>query len=377
MKRGLIAIAALFLLYAALQIGLSWSMLVQALDFWQPDQERRLVRLSEEYHRLMTGRDPFLLEQEAGLIRERSAFLVALRQFREGLVGRWVLTFSLLSLGALGVAIGGGALLLRRSLRPALALKEALARHLTGLPPAWPASRDPAIAAMYQEFSGLLRAREQLERQRRAASRVGQWQTTGRMLIHEIKNRLTPINLDVEGLLESGDSALQPGLERISANIGRIGALMNAFRELSGLPSPHLVECDLAGVVRDTAGHIGPGGCILDIGDEAIATVFTDPALLELILVNLIQNARESGADAVHLKVDNGRIGLWDNGPGLPEPLVNSIRTGTLQPGYTTKPGSNGMGLFIVSELCAALGISLGVESSAGGTQFRLEFEHG
>jgi hypothetical protein len=188
MKRGLIAIGALFVLYAALQIGMSWSMLTQALDFWQPDQERRLVALAEDYHRLLTGRDPTLMDQEAALIRERSAFLAALRQFRDALVWRWAVSFSLLSLGALGAAIGGGVLLLRHSLRPALALKEALARHLDGQEPAWPPNRDPAVRAMYREFSELLRAREQLERQRRAASRVGQWQATGRMLIHEIKN---------------------------------------------------------------------------------------------------------------------------------------------------------------------------------------------
>jgi signal transduction histidine kinase len=152
---------------------------------------------------------------------------------------------------------------------------------------------------------------------------------------------------------------------------------MNAFRELSGLPTPVMKNRELAAVVEKSIQDLNLGGfCALETADNS-PMVFTDPVLLELILVNLIQNAREAGAASLRVRVDQGRIELSDTGPGLPEPLRTAIMAGTLQPGYTSKPGSKGMGLFIVSELCAALGIGLAVESGQAGTCFRLEFDHG
>jgi signal transduction histidine kinase len=153
---------------------------------------------------------------------------------------------------------------------------------------------------------------------------------------------------------------------------------MDAFRELSGLPTPVMKDSDLAAIARQSMKNLGlEGFCAIAPSLTGQAMAFTDPILLELILVNLIQNAREAGAASLSITLGQEWIELADTGPGLPGPLLSAIKAQTLQPGYTTKPGSKGMGLFIITELCAALGISLGVESFGSGTRFRLEFDHG
>ena len=91
-------------------------------------------------------------------------------------------------------------------------------------------------------------------------------------------------------------------------------------------------------------------------------TVTIDALGLEQVLVNLIDNAMDSaghgGQVQIRVATQDGRgvVAVEDNGPGVPDELVNRI----FEPFFTTKPTGQGTGL--------GLAVSVGLLEQHGGT---------
>jgi signal transduction histidine kinase len=97
-----------------------------------------------------------------------------------------------------------------------------------------------------------------------------------------------------------------------------------------------------------------------------------------LILVNLLQNAREAlnggGQIVVSAHVADGftvRITIADDGPGIPPDKVDKV----FDPYFSTKEKGSGLGLAIVKHNTELYGGTVRVESVLGkGTTFALQF---
>lgn len=118
---------------------------------------------------------------------------------------------------------------------------------------------------------------------------------------------------------------------------------------------------------------------VLENKVDGAIEVDADRDQLFRVLANLARNSVEAGASRVDVSadVDDGcvRIVVGDDGPGLPE----KARENLFQPFVgSARPGGTGLGLAIAREIMRAHGgdISL-VESSEGGTTFRLELPVG
>ena len=100
-----------------------------------------------------------------------------------------------------------------------------------------------------------------------------------------------------------------------------------------------------------------------------------DPAKLEQVLLNLIQNAIEAveplGGGKVVVRARrrprNVVIEIEDDGPGLPGPEAPIF-----DPFFSTKPSGTGLGLAIVHRIVTDHDGSIDVESKPGRTVFRL-----
>lgn len=138
-------------------------------------------------------------------------------------------------------------------------------------------------------------------------------------------------------------------------------------------------EVDLAAVVRGLEGRLrlvaGPAvDLMLEIpGDPVTARI--DPVTLEGALAALVDNAAQSGAASVAVRlarVDDARLALTvvDDGPGMDEDTMRHA----MEPFFTTREGRAGLGLAQAHAFARQSGGDLALESTPGaGTTARLE----
>jgi signal transduction histidine kinase len=110
----------------------------------------------------------------------------------------------------------------------------------------------------------------------------------------------------------------------------------------------------------------------------ALPPLLAQRSHLSLVLVNLLQNAREAlnGAGQIEVSAHVGEgysveITIADNGPGIPPDKLDKI----FEPYFSTKEKGSGMGLAIVKHNTELYGGTVRVESALGkGTKFILQF---
>ncbi len=104
-----------------------------------------------------------------------------------------------------------------------------------------------------------------------------------------------------------------------------------------------------------------------------------DPDQLRQVVWNLCQNAIQACAGKPRIELRGARdpdsgapfLEIRDNGPGIDPGLEQQI----FEPFFTTGSGGNGLGLYIVRELCSANRAQVRYRQAAGGgARFRIEF---
>jgi signal transduction histidine kinase len=229
--------------------------------------------------------------------------------------------------------------------------------------------------AEFQELAGTLN--EMLDRLE--AIRVSQSQFNADVA-HQLLNPVHAILLEADA---GGAAADRGALERVGGLARRIEALCEvllAYSRSAGLDPARLRPIDLEPVVADAiervAPRAGPRGITIEPPPGG-AVVKGDLALLEEVLVNLLNNAVEhSGAGrtvAVELEADPAgcRLAVIDHGRGVsaeesPQ-LFERFQTG--------KPGGHGVGLALSRLIMRSHGGDLVHEPTpGGGATFTLRF---
>ena len=100
---------------------------------------------------------------------------------------------------------------------------------------------------------------------------------------------------------------------------------------------------------------------------EGAGRAHADGALLGQVILNLVQNAWQAGAKNVVVRIEDGRVLVLDDGPGVPA----EHRTQVFEPFFTTKTRGTGLGLSIAKKIIEAMGGSLTLTTSPlGGAAF-------
>lgn len=197
------------------------------------------------------------------------------------------------------------------------------------------------------------------------------WQKLIRILTHEIMNSVAPISSlssTLKGLIGDQPEVRQPLLQEVKNSLSvierRSNGLLNfteTYRALTRIPPPNfqLIE---AGEMIDQLHTLFKA----ELEDRQIAwetrlppeplTFQGDPALLEQVFINLIKNAIEALEGTFQPKIilslqklTNGKIivRLTDNGPGIPEDMLDQI----FVPFFTTKDTGSGIGLSLSRQI--------------------------
>jgi len=196
--------------------------------------------------------------------------------------------------------------------------------------------------------------------EREASRRVRALAELSTLLAHEIRNPLGSLEL-FAGLIADATAALPDAkqwVNHLQAGLRGLAATVNNVLSFHSEPSPNLSPTNLERLLRDTTEFLRPLAqqrgmqltLISRIGEIRIAA---DPHRLQQVFFNLSLNAFRSmvSGGALFIRMDwaageQGRkvqIDFEDRGCGIqPEHLAKLFA-----PGFSTKPGSPGLGLTV------------------------------
>jgi heavy metal sensor kinase len=285
---------------------------------------------------------------------------------------------------AVGVAVAGGFLLVRRALEPVerIAVKaEEITQHSLS-------ERLPVVE------SG-----DELERLsvslNHMISRLEETIRGSKQFVadasHELRTPLTVMRGELESLAQdtrlAGDT--REALGSVLEEVGRLGEIVESLFALSRLDAGDAGDpwqrFDLAELTRTTAEQMSllatDKAIRVDCDSTPGVLVRGDRSRLKQVIVNLLDNAIKYTPRGGHIGLSVRREGAWavlevtDDGIGIPAEALPHVfkRFFRVDSSRGREPGGAGLGLAIVRSICAAHGAEVEVTSShGGGSTFRV-----
>jgi two-component system, NtrC family, nitrogen regulation sensor histidine kinase NtrY len=227
------------------------------------------------------------------------------------------------------------------------------------------------------------------------------WRNLTRVLRHEIMNSVTPIVSLVETMQDivrhdirqpdnPATADLEEALDVVATRSRNLMDFVEAYRSFSAVPQPKpetlpvqklldrvvsLALPDLKSAGIRIATYVAPPDLIMQ----------ADPGQMEMVLINLLKNAREAlaghpaqGPEGHQILLRAGAdtknrvfIEVEDSGPGIDPTLLDEI----FIPFFTTKTTGTGVGLSISRQILQMHGGDIRVSTApGGGARFVLEF---
>ncbi len=234
----------------------------------------------------------------------------------------------------------------------------------------------------------LIRKNRDLERSRVDAERRAYVGLLASGLVHEIRNPLNAMNINLqlleEELQEMRDGALESCRELLEATkqeIKRLEQLANNFLAYARPVPPRFAPSDLNALLRSVAlflqADFRQSGVHLELDlDPLLPSVEADETQLKQAIINLLINARQvlpSGGTARLVSRAGERgdvvVEVRDDGPGIPAEARERI----FEVFYSKRGGGTGLGLPIARRIVEGHGGRIEVESEEGrGTTFRI-----
>jgi len=199
---------------------------------------------------------------------------------------------------------------------------------------------------------------------------VATWKKVIRVIAHELNNSLAPIS----SLAHSGqilaDAPPNPDqLARIFTTIEdrarHLAGFIEGYAQFAKLPQPRLAPVSWPVLIERLRVVVS----FQLVGTLPSRSASFDTMQMEQALINLLKNARESGADpeSIELSVNPAAQGytieVRDRGPGFSGTALESA----LVPFYSTKESGTGLGLTLCREIVEAHGGRLRIANRTGG----------
>jgi two-component system nitrogen regulation sensor histidine kinase NtrY len=233
------------------------------------------------------------------------------------------------------------------------------------------------------------------------ATQAQAWEELVRVLTHEIMNSITPVtslartSLDVVDDVMRKHKAGEPlgedledlrdAVNTVARRSDSLTQFVDSYRQISRLAPPEKKRVRLDGLF-ESAGKL----LVAEWPDSSVRLstqimpaeldVLADRDLLEPVLLNLLRNAWQSTLNidepVIVLKAylnrrNNVVIDVIDNGPGVPDAIVNKI----FVPFFTTKESGSGVGLALARQVMIAHGGFIRLSrNDSGGATFSLTF---
>ena len=231
------------------------------------------------------------------------------------------------------------------------------------------------VDAFNQMADDLQRQRRELERTNRLAA----WADMARQVAHDIKNPLTPIQLNAEHLrrvhVDQGrplGTVLDDCVSNILGQVRLLRQIASEFSSFASVPEPRPVDTNLPDLVNEVIEPYRSGLA----GRVVIAThlpplpmVCVDRMLIGRALTNIIENALHAMPGGGTLTIDAAlaperrvQLRVTDTGVGMDADSIAKI----FEPYFSTKAIGTGLGLTIAKRNVEANGGTISVVSERG-----------
>ena len=196
-------------------------------------------------------------------------------------------------------------------------------------------------------------------------------------LVHEIKNPLSTLRINLTLLKEDVESALPGGrglrhrIEMLENEVGRLDAILADFMRYAGMRRLDRARHDLGALAGELAEFVGPGfvldGVRLDVDVESVEAEIDGP-LLKQALLNILLNAQQAtrGGGRVTLvgrrRGDRFELEVHDDGCGVSEADLGKI----FDVYYSGFGSGSGLGLPTARRILEEHGGGLELESTKG-----------
>ena len=207
---------------------------------------------------------------------------------------------------------------------------------------------------------------------------------------HELRNPIAPLMFQIRLSIDKTEQMDRSGeaisaewargqLRRIEQRLHRLLETLDRLLDVSRLSSGRIDlefdNVDLAEVVRDVLGsfeaELAVARCEARVTTPTTVIGWWDRLRLDQICRNLVSNAIRFGAGhPIHVTVEaddsDATLIVRDYGVGIPPHKQDVIFERFERGPETSRSGGFGIGLWVVRNVCAAMGGSISVESSVG-----------
>jgi signal transduction histidine kinase len=215
----------------------------------------------------------------------------------------------------------------------------------------------------------------QTEYQRRqaAAERLATIGKVAGGIAHELRNPLNVVKTSVYFLINAKNASpekVKSHLQRIERQVEVADGVITALNDFARLPIPQLEKVEVEPCLKDVVDVVTlPGNIEIEWSMASPPpTVLADRRQLQIVVSNLIRNARDAMPQGGKLRLAAAShdhqtdIVVEDNGVGISQENMSRI----LEPLYSTKAKGIGLGLSIASEILARHHGTLQVASEPG-----------
>ena len=229
---------------------------------------------------------------------------------------------------------------------------------------------------------------KQFQKEREAARRMQALAEMATLLAHEIRNPLGSLELFADLLADTTDSASEARqwVDHLQAGLRTLAATVNNVLQFHSQPSPQLVPVNVVLLLRETVEFLLPLARQRNMRIEFVqpageALILAEPHRLQQVFFNLAINAFRAMSSGGCLNVCAGclarekcqevQIEFADGGKGIDPENLGKL----FAPGFTTNPGSPGLGLAVSQKIVEQHGGTIQVRSLLRhGTTFTLNF---
>jgi two-component system, NtrC family, nitrogen regulation sensor histidine kinase NtrY len=338
------------------------------------------IQFDESLHKLSFATPADSSAANALMLRYRESMLNIRMVLRETQI------YSLLILIAL--IVGSGVLftlIMLRLSKPLTELKDATEQIRQGnFTIHLPESGVHEMKALKTSFNRMSHELETTQKRLLVAEKEMIWKDLSRILAHEIKNPLTPIQLAVQRLEEKLESdpdklmdMLPDTLKIIQQEIENLRLLAQDFSSFAKIAQPQFETFDPAEAVKEIVSSY-QDAYNLRLNLEAGHLIRFDRTHFYQILTNVLQNAIDASEPDSPIEVNVGTnksfaiLTVKDYGTGIEQDDMNRI----FEPYFSRKNRGTGLGLALVKRLVEANQSVIRARSKAGeGSEFILIIE--